>query len=76
MKKFMWKEFIKKTGGKKKFITFIILTILTIATIIWVIYDIGISIVIESIVLSILIDMIKEYIKALKETDEYFSIKK
>lgn len=74
MKKFAWEDFIKKIGGKKEFVKFLIITILTIASMIWVFLDIGLSIVIESIMLSILFDYAKEYIKVLKEVDEKFTI--
>lgn len=75
MKKFYWKEFIKKIGIGK-FIFIIIITICTICCSIWVIKQYGFSVVIQSILFSILYDNIKNFKEVIIEVNDHYSIDK
>ena len=68
MKQFMWKAFLKKAGGTKKFI------FITVFSTVKLIENIGVYIVFESIGISILYEEIRSLIQLIKETNEKFSI--
>lgn len=72
-KKFYWKSFIKKMG-KMNFVGFIISIILTIIGTILVFKEFGFKLVFESFALSFLFDKIKDFRKAIKETNDEYTI--
>lgn len=74
MKQFMWKAFLKKAGGTKKFIFIIIVILITVLSTVKLIENIGVYIVFESIGISILYEEIRSLIQLIKETNEKFSI--
>lgn len=74
MKKFMWKAFLKKAGGTKKFIFIIIVILITVFSTVKIIENIGVYIVFESIGISILYEEIKSLVQLITETNEKFSI--
>lgn len=73
MKKFYWKEFIKKSG-KERFIKFIITILITSIASVLVIKEFGIVIIIESLLLSYIYDLIKDFRNISKEVNEMYSI--
>lgn len=74
MKKFMWKAFIEKIGGLKKFIMFTIITIITTIAAIFIAINKGFDVVIETISISILTNYIIKYREAIKEINDKYTI--